>query len=63
MSNADIINELAGIRASAQVLQERATRLESQLRKGDVSTTPASKQFQIKMAGVLANREKRYQKK
>jgi len=64
MSTEAIINELASIRATAEVLAERATRLESLLiGKASVSTPAASQQFQKKLASVLAGRQKRLAKK
>ncbi len=64
MSRTDIINELLSIRATAQVLVERATRLENVLRKEEVSTSSTQgAQFEKRMAAVLAKRGKRYLKK
>lgn len=62
MSNEAIIHELQSIRATAQVLADRATRLESQLNKAN-ETVKVSKQFDKKLAEILSRREKRYQKK
>jgi hypothetical protein len=62
MSNHEIINELESIRATAKVLYDRATRLESLVRKGDVSASPLPEDFNLNMAKSLAQREKHYSK-
>ncbi len=64
MSKSDIINELLSIRATAELLVNRATQLENVLRKEEVSTSSTqSSHFEKRMAIALAKRGKKYLKK
>lgn len=62
MSNTDIINELLSIRATAQVLVDRATKLERKLTEGVSTPSSQSAAFQKKVAEKLSKRGKRYLK-